>query len=103
MKTGSFVSLDFICLRCLFPTSSLRLPLSSADKEQKGKRWRKYDLASKWAFFFPPKSSMKPRMLFKSPVDECEGMGAAIRSELIGARQRAARALHFKNRKRKKE
>lgn len=56
-------------------------------------------------FFFPPppKSSLKPGMLFKSPADECEGMGAAIRSELIGSRQRAARALRFKNSERKKE
>lgn len=53
--------------------------------------------------FFSPKSSMKLRMLFKSRADECEGMGAAIRSELIGSWQHAARALCFKNRERKTE
>lgn len=41
-------------------------------------------------------------MLFKSPADGCEAMGAAISTELIGSQHCGARALRLKPKKGRK-
>lgn len=79
-NNGSFCFVGFHPLHCLFPTSSLSRLCPQHIKNKRGDGENMISPAN-GLFFFPPKSTMKRRMLFKDPADEWQGMGLPLAAD----------------------